>query len=88
MPNPFVILQDGKPVFIGKEDPANPPVQPPDEKAFVECPICGTWVPYLVGEDTQDGGKKGCEADWVPRPKKENEETPTNETYETEKEIE
>jgi hypothetical protein len=30
------------------------------------CKICGKEVDYLVGEDTNDGGKQGCEACWKP----------------------
>ncbi len=28
------------------------------------CPVCGVEVEYLLGEDTDDGGKKGCEKCW------------------------
>lgn len=36
------------------------------ESSDMECPVCHEVVPYLVGEDTKDGGKKGCEKCWKP----------------------
>jgi hypothetical protein len=69
--------KDGKPIFIGQEDPHNPPVKKPSG-SLMTCPVCGKEVDYLVGDDTEDGGKQGCESCWVP-PKKgvkhESEET-------------
>ena len=32
------------------------------------CPVCGVEVDMLIGEDTQDGGKRGCEKCWRPAP--------------------
>ncbi len=67
MSNPFVTIgEDGKPKFIGKEDPSNKPF-PPDLKPIgnMECPVCHGLFPYLVGEDT-DGGRMGCEDCWRP----------------------
>lgn len=66
--NLFVPDKDGKLKFIGKDDPSNPPTEAP-AVTTLECPICHAQVPYLVGDDTPDGGKRGCESDWV-RPTK------------------
>ena len=30
------------------------------------CPVCGVEVEMLVGEDTKDGGRKGCDKCWRP----------------------
>ena len=68
--------KDGKPVFIGREDPSNPPVNKP-HGAMMTCPICGKEVDYLVGDDTEDGGKQGCEACWKPSKKGSHEEKQT-----------
>ena len=57
---------DGTPTFIGREDPNNPPPQKIREGSKLECPICHNMFDYLVGEDTRDGGRLGCEADWKP----------------------
>jgi hypothetical protein len=68
MNNPFVVLdKDGKPVFIGHDDLNNPP-NPPDHGPALteECPVCHNKVPYLVGENTSDGGVMGCESCWKP----------------------
>lgn len=62
--NNFVI-KDGKPVFVGKEDPSNPPTRP-QNGSTMECPVCHGQFPYLVGEDTSDGGRIGCEGCWKP----------------------
>lgn len=64
--------KDGKPQFIGKEDPNNTPIQfnkpcvhGGDKCSHMQCPIGGEWVDYLVGDDIGDG-KRGCEAHWKP----------------------
>lgn len=60
----FIIKgEDGKPVFIGKEDSNNPPPKP-RQGAKMECPQCHDQVDYLLGENTPDGGKQGCEKDY------------------------
>lgn len=61
----LIIIKDGVPQFIGKEDPTNPPVMP-RSGSKVECPLCHGQFDYLVGEDTPDGGKQGCESCWKP----------------------
>ena len=38
------------------------------------CPVCGIEVDMLVGEDTKDGGRMGCDKCW--RPPKEMPVTP------------
>ena len=66
MSNPFVAYgPDGKAVFTGKEDPHNPPTVP-SEGSKMECPVCHGMFDYLVGEDTPDGGRVGCEKCWKP----------------------
>ena len=37
----------------------------------MECPICHKFFDYLVGDDTHDGGKRGCESCWKPPVKQE-----------------
>ena len=32
----------------------------------MQCPVCKRWFDYLVGENTPDGGRMGCEACWKP----------------------
>lgn len=76
------VLKDGVPVFIGKEDPTNPPVKPPNGSKM-ECPVCHGMFDYLVGEDI-GGGRMGCEDCWKP-PVQPQEAKP--ETYDTEKEM-
>ena len=34
----------------------------------LSCAICGKAVDYLVGENTADGGRMGCEECWKPAP--------------------
>ncbi len=66
MNNQFIVPgPDGKPVFLGREDPQNPPVKP-TEGTKMECPFCRGKFDYLVGEDTPDGGRMGCESCWKP----------------------
>jgi len=36
------------------------------ESAKIECPVCHQEVDFLLGDDTPDGGKRGCEACWKP----------------------
>jgi len=65
--NPFVIQgKDGKPIFIGKEDPNNRPSNGQRLPPEMECPVCHSMVDYLVGENTPDGGRQGCEKCWKP----------------------
>lgn len=79
----FVVQgKDGKPVFIGREDPKNPPVRKP-EGSKMTCKICGHDVDYLVGEDTNDGGRQGCEACWKPSKRGGNYVKETGETEKT-----
>ena len=66
MDNFFVKDESGKPIFTGKEDPANPPVKPSFQSSKMLCGVCGNEVDYLVGENTQDGGVQGCEGCWKP----------------------
>jgi len=83
MANPNIVLdKDGKPIFIGHEDPANPPVKAPSESSKMECPVCRGRFDYLIGEDTPDGGRMGCETCYRPgKPR------PTNESYDKTREI-
>jgi len=46
------------------------------------CPVCGSEVDYLVGENTQDGGRKGCEGCYRPGNLSE-----TDDSYDESKEI-
>lgn len=55
---------DGKPVFVGKEEPS--PKVEATKGAQMQCPVCRGWFDYLVGDDTNDGGKRGCEGCWKP----------------------
>ena len=55
---------DGKPVFVGKENPNVPQYKASGEGSKMTCPVCGGQFDYLLGEDTPDGGKMGCEKDW------------------------
>lgn len=57
--------QNGKPIFLGVQDPSTPPVMP-RQSSNMECPVCHEFFDYLVGEDTPDGGRMGCEACWRP----------------------
>lgn len=84
----FPIIQgpDGKPVFVGKEDPHNPPVEPQAGNKM-ECPVCHGEFDYLLGEDV-NGGRVGCEKDY--RKPQEGGNTHggrTTEGYDTSKEI-
>jgi len=51
-----VIEKDGKKIFVGQEDPNNPPVRPL-EGSKMECPVCHGMFDYLLGDV-----KKGCES--------------------------
>lgn len=77
-----IILQDGKPVFMGKEDPNNPPVRPVGESSKMECPVCHGMFDYLVGENTTDGGVQGCESCYKP-----GKSSQTGDVYDKTKEI-
>lgn len=56
---------DGKLVFTGREqEQAPPPKREPG--AQMECPVCHGKFDYLVGDDTNDGGVRGCEKCWKP----------------------
>lgn len=65
---------DGKVRFIGKDDPHNPivPLTPPECAhgtqvcSHMQCSFCHEYVDYLVGEDTPDGGRRGCEGCYRP----------------------
>jgi hypothetical protein len=92
---PVIVDKDGKKVFIGQEDPNNPPVvihspnkrfcshcqkESENDQVYcthckrqfddgkMECPTCHRYFDYLVGSD-ENGGRMGCEVDWLP-PKK------------------
>lgn len=52
----FIKDENGKPIFIGKEDANNPPQKPVAESSKIECPICHSKVLYLLGDTV-----KGCE---------------------------
>lgn len=59
----FIKDNEGKPRFLGVEDPKNPPVSTPkkcnhgtDECSHMKCPKCGAYVDYLLGE----GNEQGC----------------------------
>lgn len=69
----FIIKNsEGIPVFIGQEDKDTPPVNTSvGESSKIECPVCHDMFDYLVGEDTQYGGIRGCEVDWKPSTKQE-----------------
>lgn len=69
MDTPLIVEQDGKKIFVGKEDPNNPPVRPM-EGSKMECPVCHKQFDYLVGED-RNGGRMGCESCWRPPVKQE-----------------
>ena len=56
----------------------NPFVKRREEEKLI-CPICGNEVGYLVGDDTPEGGKRGCEACWKPSPKGGGHESRTEE---------
>ena len=55
---------DGKPVFIGRE--ARPPRYGKEGASSLSCPVCGKECDYLVGENSPDGGRQGCEGCWRP----------------------
>lgn len=59
---------DGKPIFFGKDEPAQQAAKVEGTK--ITCPVCNQEFDYLVGEDTPDGGRKGCETCWRPSPGK------------------
>ncbi len=61
----FIKDKDGKLIFMGKEDPHNPPVKQP-KGSQMQCPVCKGMFDFLLGEDTPDGGVMGCEKDWKP----------------------
>ncbi len=82
-------MQDGKPVFIGREDPTNTPIRLPAECvhgsvdcSHMECPVCHNYFDYLVGENTNDGGRMGCDGCYRPGKSEQ-----TNESYDPSKEI-
>lgn len=58
------IEKDGKKVFIGQNQP-DPPKAAGDSSKM-ECPICHGQFDYLLGDDTKDGGQRGCENCWKP----------------------
>lgn len=61
----IIVGPDGKPRFIGKDAPDRP--QPKREPgAQMQCAVCGGMFDYLVGDDTPDGGVRGCEKCWKP----------------------
>lgn len=63
--SPFIVPgPDGKPVFIGKEQPA--PQVTAEKGAQMQCPVCNQMFDYLVGDDTPDGGRRGCEGCYKP----------------------
>lgn len=64
-----IIEQNGKKIFVGQEDPNNPPVRPM-EGSKMECKVCHKMVDYLVGEDG-NGGVQGCESCWKPPTRQE-----------------
>src|SRR5690242_15074361 len=82
----IVQAPDGAPRFVGKEDPNNPPVQAPpackhgtDQCSHMQCPVCGGYFDYLLGENTPDGGVQGCEKDYKLGGKKGTHENETTE---------
>ena len=44
----IILDKDNKPVFVGKEDPNNPPVKPPSGSQM-QCEKCGGMFDYLLG---------------------------------------
>lgn len=58
--------ENGKPRFVGQEDPHNPPVSSPSRGSRMVCPVCQGEFDYLLGENTSDGGVQGCEKDYRP----------------------
>ncbi len=63
--NDIIKGQDGKYIFTGKEDP-RAQTNTKMEGSKMECPVCHGMFDYLVGEDTPDGGRQGCEGCWKP----------------------
>lgn len=64
--------QNNNPIFIGRDDPANPPVNQSkecshgtDTCSHMQCPVCGGYFDYLVGDD-ENGGRRGCEKCYIP----------------------
>ena len=74
MSNYITTGPDGKPMFIGKEDPHNTPLpltptecpHGTESCSHMQCSFCHNYVDYLVGEDTPDGGRRGCESCYRP----------------------
>lgn len=58
-----IMSPDGKPVFFGKERQSSPYKA---EGSKMQCPVCTQEVDYLVGDNTPDGGRQGCESCWRP----------------------
>ncbi len=58
----IIIGPDGKPTFIGKEQPS--PTVKKEGGSQMQCPVCNGWFDYLVGDDTPNGGVRGCEKCW------------------------
>jgi hypothetical protein len=79
---PIVTDDKGQKVFIGRDDPNNPPVRPL-EGSKMQCPVCNNYFDYLVGDDI-NGGVRGCESCWKPPVEKERR---THEPIATTKEV-
>jgi hypothetical protein len=78
MSNPLIVKgEDGRPVFVGKEEPQIKTAK--GEPSRIECPKCHQMVDYILGEV-----KQGCEACY-----KYEEDYPDQrpETYDKSKEI-
>ena len=73
----FVKDKDGKPVFIGKEEPDSP--RPKGESSKMECPQCHGMFDYLLGEI-----RMGCEGCYDPS---KDQTTEGRESYDESREI-
>lgn len=61
-----IMSPDGKPVFVGKERQIPSNESHKSEGSKMQCPVCTQMVDYLVGDNTPDGGRQGCESCWRP----------------------
>lgn len=57
--------ENGLPKFIGQEDPHNPQVSPKKGSKMI-CQVCKGEFDFLLGQDTPDGGRMGCQKDYLP----------------------
>lgn len=50
------------------------------DSELLTCPVCSIQTEFLYGEDTKDGGRKGCENCWKPSPKEGSKDDGTTDT--------